>query len=1403
MWCMFLSLSDILETNVVIAIAAGLIGVGGVISTLLFLNDEGVSRKSVLSTVVLMCGIVIAAVSFYFDSNAALPALRFVHSFILIAFVLIASVLALLGLLDIYGRTHAAQKGGLFVGITLGLGTLAVALGGYDIYRTAIDDVKIAAVDYDAQYKLDTEDDPILKELNSDGETSQDMADKPKPKPYEKLPYAKDGVEELPYYNCQFTAPGKPYREAEITITKDNRRKQMVYIWHENEIAFQVVAIRGWTGSHEQFARHDIKLKTQSSKDAKIILEPETQMLNGLSGYRYELEINGPRFGERIYESHWCTVHNGFMYHLIASGIVDKRFTIVEEAKKWFSQFEVMDPDKVVFADPDIKPVVDRVFTDKNTGITILTPDDKWGYLEASEQFGDAVLVQSSKMMVGIGRAYVGEIVPDVAYLSKSILGTFSEKYENRTPMKPLGYQGVEDGIGIVMSLKAQHLNFGEPTPAYYLVFYQKPYVYTLYVVTYDNHESTQQTAQQVLKQFKTTKPDSFGLEAFSKLNKRTQMMMMNMLLINYTEKSLYEEARACCQLWYDLMPDEHQAVRAYLNSLSHHIDPAEGMKKALKLKSKLGDDFDLNLAYIRIMVNNYNLEAAAERLGILFKTDQINDMMMKEYVDILVAIGESEDAVEICKTYMDKQTNVNPFVRAAYVYAICHTPGRQEEGRKLLRDLLNFNVNDATYQGYVLGMIFRYGDPVDGLRLMERLEKQYGELGDLRMYRVDFLIKLKRYQEAMANLEFMEKNAPTSKPIQQKIAFVESRMGEGRYAFEEVEIEPLPLPEALSKVPELNDETLVKEHDYYYLRDDTVHSFKPGAPHAMTRYQTIKLRDIRAIDRLNMLPIKFNPNFEDVAINKLEVYDDKNRLIGEGNIDEYFIRDANDGLMLSDDKLLLLAVPGLQKKARIELVYTVKDKYPRDQFPYTPTALWAFGAPKVRQSVSYFGESKHIQFQSTDEREPQPFDKGLYWVYEGITPPKYEFMTRYRPEDLPTLTLAPKVSDTWEGLGLNYLEDVKERLPIEPATKELAEKITLGAGSEEEKIERLARFVQREIDYEAIEFGHRAWLMNTPQKILKDRFGDCKDHSILLWQLLRSIGIDAHMALIHNEIRLNKKFPAMSQFNHMIVYAPGYKGGRMIDLTGKHTPPTMPVPFGLQGKTALVLHPDKPFLKSIGEYPVTREGIYIDRSVEVTRVTHDMIIKERVSISGINAVGYRQFIAGYRPEEYKDLAMRMFGDEQNRFRPIRMEAENVNDPSKPLIIELDYSYNRVFRNAGNKLIGTLPTTWERRFFRIEPVDDRETFFGNPQPLLMQVKINIKSPFGFRVKTDRDLNQRVNTPSLRFATQSNATKNGLTISTAIVETPGYYPPEQFEAYYKAVMDFRITTAAEITLDIVR
>jgi len=199
--------------------------------------------------------------------------------------------------------------------------------------------------------------------------------------------------------------------------------------------------------------------------------------------------------------------------------------------------------------------------------------------------------------------------------------------------------------------------------------------------------------------------------------------------------------------------------------------------------------------------------------------------------------------------------------------------------------------------------------------------------------------------------------------------------------------------------------------------------------------------------------------------------------------------------------------------------------------------------------------------------------------------------------------------------VGLAYQERAYDKTQPTPAIEALAKEIV---GKETDPLKQarlLYNWVAHNIRYVGIYAGAGGFVPHEAQSILDNRYGDCKDHVVILESLLRAIGIDSSPALINagDSYRL-PDVPMFTAFNHVITYLP--KFNLFVDSTDEF------LPFGLLNGDAMdkpvVLtatgevkrtpktSPEKDFVEVHTKLRMSPDGSVVGRSVSLMRGTFE-----------------------------------------------------------------------------------------------------------------------------------------------------------------------------------------------------
>jgi len=187
-----------------------------------------------------------------------------------------------------------------------------------------------------------------------------------------------------------------------------------------------------------------------------------------------------------------------------------------------------------------------------------------------------------------------------------------------------------------------------------------------------------------------------------------------------------------------------------------------------------------------------------------------------------------------------------------------------------------------------------------------------------------------------------------------------------------------------------------------------------------------------------------------------------------------------------------------------------------------------------------------------------------------------------------------------YEDLGRSWVATANSRLRVTPEIQALADQITNGIADRRAQAEAIDRWVKRNIRYVALYLDAAAgWIPHEPNEIIKLRYGDCKDHAILMGALLAAKGIASEAVAINaGDVYTLPQIAVRGYFNHMIIYLPEF---------GLYDDPTVATAaFGVLGQGDY----DKPVLR------MSANGVRLDHTPPMRAQDHISKNETRITVA-------------------------------------------------------------------------------------------------------------------------------------------------------------------------------------------
>jgi tetratricopeptide (TPR) repeat protein len=588
--------------------------------------------------------------------------------------------------------------------------------------------------------------------------------------------------------------------------------------------------------------------------------------------------------------------------------------------------------------------------------------------------------------------------------------------------------------------------------------------------------------------------------------------------------------------------------------------------------------------------------------------------------------------------------------------------------------------------------------------------------------------IEEEQYRAARTSLETVLRRQPDHPEVQNTLELVASLMGQSDNTEIRREIEAVPLPEQIRPIATRSAGN--RNASAWYGLAAVAHEFKPGQEYRRTSYGVVHLEDAAAVTEFSTLQLSFNPLSERVFVNSVEVFDREGRLLARGDIDDYYVQTDSSQDLASEGRVVNIPVPGLKPGCRLEYVFTSERPGCPDRFPFTQHCF-SRSKPVERAVLHIGGDVSQLAVHGGVS--PQKSTDGLTWIVDA--PPKLtdEPLQVNHQKAYPTVTISG-IDGNWQELAARYIERFADRLAIGPDVRELAENIITDAQAttREEKVAAIAAFVQREFVYQGLEFGVRGQIMPPVQQTLQRRYGDCKDHSLLLYQLLRAVDVPASLCLVLSSGPIVSEIPSMEQFDHMIVFVDDGKDGWFLDATSKGYSPVFRVPPSLAKHDALILDGASSRLVRIPDYPSGVSQIFADRLIQLD-VSGQALVTEVVQIKGYSAAMYRCLIRGIDLSKRNDFIRDYLTPEKSDTKPLTGSVQNLDDLSEPLILKASYQIKELLHPTYGLLVGRLPQFLESDMVEYEEIEERQTPFRLSYPTDVIARVRLKLPAGYTV----------------------------------------------------------------------
>lgn len=161
-------------------------------------------------------------------------------------------------------------------------------------------------------------------------------------------------------------------------------------------------------------------------------------------------------------------------------------------------------------------------------------------------------------------------------------------------------------------------------------------------------------------------------------------------------------------------------------------------------------------------------------------------------------------------------------------------------------------------------------------------------------------------------------------------------------------------------------------------------------------------------------------------------------------------------------------------------------------------------------------------------------------WKLQNVAPAEKseEYLPMPTPESFRN-TVEFSSIQSWEDISRWYYSLVQKNLKFTNDIENVAKEACKNYSTVKDKTRAILEYVQDNFRYVSMSFGENSLEPHPTDEIFCNKYGDCKDLSLLCMAMLKAVGIESNVVLFNNEFSISEpKFdlPFPSLFDHVIL---------------------------------------------------------------------------------------------------------------------------------------------------------------------------------------------------------------------------------------------------------------------------
>ncbi|MEN9307574.1 MAG: inner membrane protein YdgK [Fibrobacterota bacterium] len=303
------------------------------------------------------------------------------------------------------------------------------------------------------------------------------------------------------------------------------------------------------------------------------------------------------------------------------------------------------------------------------------------------------------------------------------------------------------------------------------------------------------------------------------------------------------------------------------------------------------------------------------------------------------------------------------------------------------------------------------------------------------------------------------------------------------------------------------------------------------------------RLESVEGTRSFDGLSIDFDPSWQKSTLHWIRVRrDDKTIDKLDPRKVRFLQREENlESGQIDDRRTLHIVLEDLRAGDELDYAWSIDGVHPA--FPGISSGSFVFEAPwfvERRHFRMVWGRADSLRTLLLNGVTNPVVDRSggrkiLTWDLRGVAASKFDEQVPGWWDERPVMDWT-NLAD-WKQLA-RAQSRFYEGASNDPEVESLARRIALVDATPASQVVAVLRYLQDSIRYLGYEGGMGSHVPRRPKTTLGLRQGDCKDKSVLMTGLLRSLGIEAHPVLVNTQgdKNMGERLPSPWWFDHVVV---------------------------------------------------------------------------------------------------------------------------------------------------------------------------------------------------------------------------------------------------------------------------